>query len=165
MMPLLSDYTKNKKIHYFFKNIAKNARILEVGSGNGWLKEYFTQNHYTNYSGIDLLPPADIVGSILDWKRLGIEKESFDYIIAFEVIEHVNCIQECFDLLKQNGKLFMTSPVPKMDWLLCFLEKIGLNQKRTSEHINLTIFADINIFREKQIRIVAGLSQWGIFTK
>lgn len=59
----------------------------------------------------------------------------------------------------------MTSPVPKMDWVLCLLEQIGLNQKRTSKHINLTCFDEINVFREKQIQIIAGLSQWGIFTK
>jgi 2-polyprenyl-3-methyl-5-hydroxy-6-metoxy-1,4-benzoquinol methylase len=164
-MPLLSDFARRKKIEYFLKDIPQDANILEIGSGSGWLKQYFSFHGYTNYLGIDIVPPADIVGSIFDWELLGIKKASFDVIIAFEVIEHVNCLQPCFDLMKPNAKLFMTSPVPEMDWLLRILEKLGLNQKRTSKHTNLTKFDDICIFREKKVKIVSGLSQWGVFTK
>ncbi len=164
-MPILSAYARIKKINYFIKGIPKDAKILEVGSGSGWLKSYFESNNYQNYIGIDIISPADIIGSILDWEKLGILKESFDYVIAFEVLEHVNCIQACYDLLKPNGRLYMTSPMPEMDWLLLLLEKIGLNQKRTSAHSNLTHFKDISLFRSKQIRIMSGLSQWGFFIK
>jgi 2-polyprenyl-3-methyl-5-hydroxy-6-metoxy-1,4-benzoquinol methylase len=45
--------------------------------------------------------PADIVGDILEWKRIGLQPESFDVIIAFELVEHVDCFQEFFDLLSQ----------------------------------------------------------------
>ena len=107
-MPLLSQYAQIKKIEYFLKKIPKQARILEIGGGTGWVYDYLKQNGYNHYVGIDLVPPADIVGDIRDWKNLGLKEESFDAIVAFEVVEHVNCFQECFELLKPGGVLMLT---------------------------------------------------------
>ncbi len=164
-MPFLSTYSQKKKIEYFLKTIPKDAHILEIGSGNGWVRKYLKDNGWINYLGIDLYPPADRVGNILEWRMLGLKPSSFDYIVAFEVVEHVNCFQECFDLLKPQGKLLLTSPVPKMDWFLNILETLGLNQKRTSPHNNLIDFRTVPQFSDKKIKIIAGLSQWAIFTR
>ncbi|MEH1938930.1 MAG: class I SAM-dependent methyltransferase [Nostoc sp.] len=164
-MPLLSQYAQNKKIKYFLEPILKQARILEIGSGSGWVSEYLKQNGYKHYVGIDIEPPADIVGDIREWKSLGLEEQSFDVIVAFEVVEHVDCFKECFDLLKPGGQLMLTSPVPHMDWAMQLLESAGLNQKRTSPHNYLVCFEDVPYFKNKDIKIVSSLSQWGIFTK
>jgi cyclopropane fatty-acyl-phospholipid synthase-like methyltransferase len=164
-MPLLSQYAQTKKIEYFLEGIPKQARILEIGSGSGWVGNYLKQNGYKNYVGMDLEPPADVVGDIRDWRSLGLEEQSFDAIVAFEVVEHVDCFKECFDLLKPGGKLMLTSPVPDMDWAMQLLELVGLNQKRTSPHDHLVYFEDVPYFQDKDIRIVGFLSQWGIFTK
>ncbi len=53
---------------------------------------------------------------------LRIESESFDVTIAFELIEHVDCLQQLFDILKPGGVLMLTSPLPHMDWL-CLLSQ------------------------------------------
>jgi cyclopropane fatty-acyl-phospholipid synthase-like methyltransferase len=164
-MPLLSQYAQKIKIDYFLKTISKQDRILEIGCGTGWVSNYLKQNGRMNYVGIDLVPPADIVGDIHDWRTLGLTEESFDAIIAFEVVEHVDCLKECYNLLKYGGKLMLTSPVPHLDWILNFLELIGLNQKRTSPHNNLIYFKHVPYFENKDIKIVGFLSQWGIFTK
>lgn len=55
-MPLLSQYAQNKKIEYFLETIPKQAKILEIGSGSGWVGNYLKQNGYTNYVGMDLEP-------------------------------------------------------------------------------------------------------------
>jgi 2-polyprenyl-3-methyl-5-hydroxy-6-metoxy-1,4-benzoquinol methylase len=164
-MPLLSDYARRTKIEYFLAGIPKDARILEVGCGSAWVREYLTTNGWTRYVGLDLVPPADIVGDIANWRELGLEPASFDVIIAFEVVEHVDCFRECHDLLKPGGRLMLTSPVPRMDWLMKILESIGLNQKRTSPHDHLVTFQSVPLFADKQIQVVKGLAQWGIFTK
>jgi hypothetical protein len=86
-------------------------------------------------------------------------------IIAFEVLEHVDCLDACLSLLKPGGKLLATSPVPERDWILQLLEKLGANQKRTSEHDHLLDFRSVRQFQLAEYRRVAGLSQWGVFVK
>ena len=123
------------------------------------------KNGWTGYVGIDLKEPADIVGDIRSWQQLGLKPGSFDYIIAFEVIEHVDIFQECFELLKDDGELMLTTPVPHMDWILKLLEIAGLNQKRTSPHDNLIYLDKIKLFKPIELKNIAFLSQWGKFKK
>ncbi len=164
-MPLLSDYAKQKKIKYFLNDIRKDANILEIGSGSQWVGKYLKENGWKRYVGIDLLPPADIVGDIRQWKTLGLKEKSFDVIIAFEVVEHIEIMQECYELLNEDGVLMVTTPMPHMDWLLRVLEWMGLNQKRTSPHSNLKYLNSLPLFRPVEVKHVALLSQWGKFKK
>src|SRR5437016_3427885 len=115
-MPLLSRYAAGKKMEYFLRDVPKDAAILEVGSGSGWVGPYLQQHGWHNYLGLDLASPADIVGDIRDWRALNLHPDSFDVILAFEVVEHVDCFDACYELLKPGGKLMVTTPVPHMDW-------------------------------------------------
>lgn len=164
-MPLISRYARKEKLAFFVRNIPKESKILEIGCADGWLGRYLKTSGYKKYVSLDILPPADIIGNIRDWRKLGIQEESFDVIIAFETIEHVDCFQEIFDILRHGGILMMTSPVPHMDWLCILLEKIGLLQKRTSPHTNLTYFQNIPFFKPLEIKKVWFLAQWGKFIK
>jgi 2-polyprenyl-3-methyl-5-hydroxy-6-metoxy-1,4-benzoquinol methylase len=164
-MPLLSEYARKRKVSYFIENLSRNARILEVGCGDGWFGLQLRRAGYTNYVGLDLKGPADVVGDILQWKSLGLQPQSFDVIIAFELIEHVDCFQELFDLLKPGGLLMLTSPVPHMDWACKLLEYLGMNQKRTSPHDHLLYFKSVPMFEPLQINVIAGMAQWGKFRK
>jgi SAM-dependent methyltransferase len=164
-VPALSDYAQRKKIEHFLDPLPKDFRILEIGCGSKWVGEHLKANGWTNYVGVDLSPPADIVGNIKDWGALGLTGRSFDAVIAFEVIEHVDVTQEAFDLLRPGGLLLLTSPVPHMDWVMKILEWLGLNQIRTSPHSNLTYFERIPLFECVSLLRKAGLSQWGIFRK
>ncbi len=164
-MPLLSDIAQRKKIEFFLEPLAKDADILEIGCGSRWVGDHLRSAGYTGYVGNDLFPPADIVGDIREWQALGLKPESFDAIIAFEVVEHVDLFAEAFALLRPGGKLLLTSPVPEMDWAMQLLEAVGLNQKRTSPHDHLIDFRTIPYFEALDLRRVAGLSQWGILVK
>lgn len=164
-MPALSKLAQCRKCRYFLDRIPKEARILEIGCGSGWVTRYLKENGWRHYTGLDLVPPADLVGDIKQWRELGLAPESFDVIIAFEVVEHVDCFQECQELLRPGGMLMVTTPLPCMDWAMRLLEAIGLNQKRTSPHRNLVYLSRVPGFREKKIRLVGLLSQWGVLIK
>lgn len=166
-LPLISEFARRRKIDFFLNPLPKDSRILEIGSGSGWVGEYLRANGWKYYVGLDLQssPGVDVTGDIKNWRELGLEPESFDVIVAFEVMEHVDCFVECLALLKPGGVVLATSPVPHMDWWLRLLECCGLNQKRTSPHDHLLYFADVEGFTERRIFVKAGLSQWGIFSK
>jgi 2-polyprenyl-3-methyl-5-hydroxy-6-metoxy-1,4-benzoquinol methylase len=164
-VPLLSDLARRKKANFFFRDLPADARILEVGCGSGWVREQLREAGLTNYVGLDLVPPADVVGDVREWRSLGMKPESFDAIVAFEVVEHVDCFQACHDLLKPGGRLLITTPVPHRDWVMKCLERVGLNQKRTSPHDHLVYLEKVPLFGEKRVKVVAGLSQWGVFVK
>ena len=161
----LSRISRQKKIKHFIENIPKDSYILEIGPGGGGIRDYCLHNNFKNYVSIDLVPPADIVGDIHDWNHLGLQPASFDFIIAFEVVEHVDCFKEIHDLLRPGGKAFLTSPVPHFDWFLKVLEFLRLNQSRTSPHSNLVNLNAVPGFQHKHVKIIGGIAQWAVFTK
>jgi SAM-dependent methyltransferase len=103
-VPALSDYAQRKKIEYFLAGLPKSARILEIGCGSRWVGDYLRTNGWEHYVGADLVTSADIVGDIKAWRELGLQPASFDVVIAFEVIEHVDLVREAYDLLKPGGQ-------------------------------------------------------------
>lgn len=165
MKAVLSEYSQRKKIKYFIEKIPKNASILEIGSGDGALSKYLKAGGWKNYIGLDIVAPADIVGDIKEWKKLGLKNNSFDVIIGFEVLEHVDFLKEALDLLKPGGLLYLTSPYPTTDWVCQILEFVKLSQKRSSKHTNLTYFKNIRGFDVINIKSVGLFAQWGIFKK
>lgn len=164
-MPALSAYAQQRKIAHFLQPIDRQAAILEIGCGSGWVGTYLRDNGWQGYTGIDIVPPADIVGDIRDWQELGLAAASYDVVLAFEVVEHIDIYTEIAALLKPGGRLMVTTPVPHFDWVMRGLEMAGLNQKRTSPHSQLHYLADTAGLELTEYRRVAGLSQWGIFTK
>ncbi len=164
-MAFLSQIARKKKLQYFFKDIPKSYKILEIGCGDYWLGKYLKNEGFKHYQGLDLQKPADIVGDIKNWKRLKIKPNYYDVVVAFELVEHVDCFKEMHELLKPGGVLMLTSPLPSMDWLCLILEKFGLNQKRTSPHDYLINFKEIPLFKPIEIKIVGLMSQGGKFKK
>ncbi|HUF62899.1 MAG TPA: class I SAM-dependent methyltransferase [Verrucomicrobiales bacterium] len=164
-MPFLSNFARQAKIRFFFHDVCKQASILEVGCGAGWLGSELARRGFSHYSGIDLEPPAGIVGDVRNWRNLGLSPASYDVVVAFEVIEHGDFFPAFDALLKPGGRLMLTSPLPHRDWLMQLLESMGLNQRRTSPHTHLIYFTEITPFRPLVIRRVCGLAQWGIFEK
>jgi SAM-dependent methyltransferase len=164
-VPPLSALAREKKLRYFFRDVPKAAKILEVGCGDKWLGRQLAGRGWMGYQGLDLDPPADIVGDIRDWERLRLRPGSFDVVAAFEVIEHIDCFSEMFGLLRPGGRLFLTSPRPEWDWLCRLLEAVRLTQRRSSPHDHLIDFRRVPLFLVEEIRYVGVVSQWGKFKK
>lgn len=164
-MPLLSRIARRKKTAYFLDPLPKAARVLEVGAGGGWVGDYLRANGWPNYVGLDVVPPADVVGDVREWQQLGLAAGSFDAVVAFEVVEHVDCFAACRDLLRPGGRMLITTPLPHRDWVMKALERAGLNQRRTSPHDHLVYLDRVPGFADRRVRVVGGLSQWGVFVK
>lgn len=163
-MPLLSDYARRKKIEFLQAHVKPGDDLLEIGAGEGWLKAPLERRGAT-YRSLDLKPPADFIGDIRDWRRLGVPEGSFDVVIALEVVEHVPCFDEIRALLKPGGLLFATSPAPRWDWACAILETLGLSQKRTSPHDHLVDFSTVSALEPVHIERFGVLSQWGLFRR
>ncbi|MEO7311912.1 MAG: class I SAM-dependent methyltransferase [Chitinophagaceae bacterium] len=164
-MPYLSNLARKKKLNFFIDPIPKKAKVLEVGCGGNWVKEFMQANGWESYTGIDIEGNPDIKGDLNNWELLGLQPASYDVIVAFEVVEHDDLWQSFFDLLKPGGKIMITTPVPGGDWILKILETIGLNQTRTSPHTHLTDLRTIKQFKIAFYKQQLGLSQWAIFQK
>jgi SAM-dependent methyltransferase len=164
-MPILSDTARWLKKKYFLDTISKEDTVLEIGCGNGWVGRYLQKRGVTHVTGIDISPPATVIGDIREWKSLGLRALSFDVIIAFELLEHVDCMGDCYALLKSGGRLMATSPYPPADWIMEKLEKWKLNQPRTSPHINLMYFKESAQFGIMRLCRPLGLAQWCIFRR
>jgi cyclopropane fatty-acyl-phospholipid synthase-like methyltransferase len=164
-MPLLSSIAQRRKLDFFFRDVPRDARILEIGCGDGWLRPALAARGFTRYVGIDLRPPADVVGDVNAWRTLGLAPGSFDVIAAFEVVEHVDCFAASRELLAPGGAFFVTTPLPGRDWVMRLLEATGLNQKRTSPHDYLVDLRTVPGFAERRVEIVGGLSQWAVLRK
>jgi 2-polyprenyl-3-methyl-5-hydroxy-6-metoxy-1,4-benzoquinol methylase len=164
-MPLLTDFARKKKIRYFLDSIPGEASILEIGAGSGWVGAHLRATGHAGYVGMDLEGGADVNGDIKALEALPFTRGQFDVIIAFEVIEHVDLLEECRFLLRDGGQLMLTTPLPSMDWLCQLFEAIGLNQKRTSPHCNMTDIRTLPGFATERFDIVGFMGQWGIYRK
>ena len=158
----LSNVARRGKLKFFLPLVPKDARILDVGCADNWFRQEAEDRGWTNITGVDLTPPADIVGDIFKWRELGMEAHSFDAIVAFEVIEHGDFAPVFHDLLKPGGLLLMTTPVPRLDPVCQLLEHLRLLQQRSSPHTHLTDLRRLPSFDVVERRIKAGVSQWGV---
>lgn len=158
----LSWYARRGKVKFFLHRLPKDGVILDVGCADNWFKRAAAECGWTNVVGLDLCPSADIVGDVSHWRELGLEPHSIDAIIAFEVVEHGDFSEPLHDLLKPDGQLVVTTPIPRMDPVCRFLERLRLLQRRTSPHTHLTDLRRYPRFEVVERHTRAGVSQWAI---
>jgi len=117
-----SPITKQRYIELLesFEKYRKTNKILDVGCGNGFFletaKEKGWEVYGTEYSAkaVEVLNKKNIKTfyGVLNTKHF--EKEMFDVITSFEVIEHINNPLEELEkftfLLRKNGVLYITTP-------------------------------------------------------
>ena len=114
-----------KKSKYFI------PRVLNIGAGNGYLEESAQELGWDIYTldpdeeTINRLKEKGIKGHVGYIERMPFDDESFDFIIASEVLEHLNDdqrqigIREVFRVIVQGGWFLGTVP---------YCENLRLNQ-------------------------------------
>jgi SAM-dependent methyltransferase len=150
----IQGWAQKKRLQFFKEHFRVGSKVLEVGYGSGWLKPELVALGIDDYIGIDVNSPADIVGNINKWRSLGLLANTFDVIVPFEVVKHVDYFSSCHALLKPSGKMLITTPLPQTDWILKITESCGINQKPTSPHDHLIDLRTVSIFLYKQISII-----------
>jgi ubiquinone/menaquinone biosynthesis C-methylase UbiE len=126
---------------FVISKIPKNANsILDVGCGNGWVaKEFLPKGKQvysldisvTNPSIVRKLYPSEKHFSVAaDSFHLPFNDNSFDCVIASEIIEHVfdpaAFVKELFRVVQSGGSLIITTPYKeKIIYYLC----VHCNQK------------------------------------
>lgn len=108
------------------ETIPKESKILDMGCGKGWVTNYLYELGFKNIIGSDVnkkhleiasgnfpnLKFINISGADNNLKKM--YKNYFDVIISIEVIEHIYephiFIDNCFEILKYNGILFLSTP-------------------------------------------------------
>lgn len=158
----ISEIAREKKLQFFFGQIRRDAKILEVGCADGWAEKWARERGWTRITGLDLMPPANIVGDIREWKTLGLDAHYFDVILAFGVLEHGDFAAPLHDLLRPDGRLMATTPVPHMDWLCKVGEAAGLLQRRTSPYTHLIDLRRVPRFEAVEYQVKGLVSQWGV---
>ncbi|MCG3206822.1 MAG: Ubiquinone biosynthesis O-methyltransferase [Anaerolineae bacterium] len=103
-------------------------KILDIGCGTGYNLKYLQANNYTNVTGLDFSPdalhfcrsrhlPELLLG---DGTLPPFQQESFDVIMALDLIEHladdVAALRELTRLLKPKGALIIFTPAFNFLW-------------------------------------------------
>jgi len=103
-------------------------KILDVGCGTGFNLEYLRANQYSDVVGLDFSTEALGFGRQRQLPQLicadglnpPLRHESFDVIMALDLIEHleddVSALQELTRLLKPSGSLIIFTPAFQFLW-------------------------------------------------
>lgn len=127
------------KLEFLLPELTRGERVLDLGCGGMWLTRSLRARGF-DCVGVDLHPPADIVANIKDHH---FPAGHFDVVVALEMLEHEDCTEEIRRILRRGGKLIVSAPSPRWDWLLWIGEQVGLCQPRSSPHSNLFWLEDL----------------------
>jgi ubiquinone/menaquinone biosynthesis C-methylase UbiE len=151
-----TEHDESRVREYIISKIPKDVNsILDVGCGKGWVAKEFLPKRKQVYS-LDisvtnpsivkkLYPSSKHFAITADSFHLPFNNDTFDCIIASEVIEHVvdpaGFVKELFRVVKKGGSLIITTPYKeKLIYYLC----IHCNQKTPAN-------AHIHSFDEKKL--------------
>ena len=106
----------------------KSADILDVGTSSGTNLRLLKGLGFTNYRGVDISPLAAQIATrkklgpvdIGDICELPYKNDTFDLILATDIIEHVDdderALQELKRVLKPTGQILLTVPAFPSLW-------------------------------------------------
>jgi SAM-dependent methyltransferase len=163
-----------------------SGKVLEIGCGEGYgitelapkAEQYFALDKYNTVISEELKEKNNIIFKQMEVPPLkGIDNNSIDFVVTFQVIEHINndelFISEIYRVLRPGGKLILTTPNQLMSltrnpW---HFREYTPNQ---IQEILQTSFQDIDIkgvfglekamdYYEKNKKEVEKITRWDIF--
>jgi ubiquinone/menaquinone biosynthesis C-methylase UbiE len=100
--PEWTHYTRNIEIDFLLEYLKPGQKILEIGSGDGYVAHYLSSKHQLNVTASDIEPRLPQYTDVLNTKDIkSFQNNYYDVIISIHVLEHVNDIDS---LLKDNMK-------------------------------------------------------------
>ena len=116
-----SNFDVNRRSRLIKKQCSKKSKILEIGSGNGFLLKNLYEQGY-NIRGIEISQERRRISQIIsdapviDFDILSQTKSigQFDTVVMFQVLEHIadpiSFLKKISKMLKKNGKLIIEVP-------------------------------------------------------
>lgn len=104
------------EIELLAKPLNKNQKILEIGSGDGYIASVLKENMGLNVIASDLEPRYPQYTSVLkvDGKATEFKSKEYDAIISLHVLEHIEDIEVALEefkrLLKDDGVMYHVVP-------------------------------------------------------
>lgn len=103
------------------ENTDKNAKILSVGSGDGYVERYIVERTGRNIECLDVSPKGVAIarerglevyeGSVYD---LPFKEDSYDLVLAIHIFEHLVTpeifLEQVLRVIKPEGKFFISLP-------------------------------------------------------
>lgn len=130
-----TEHDERRVREYILSKVPKNVNsILDVGCGKGWVaKEFLPKGKRVFSLDISVTNPAIVnklysnknhFGIAADSFYLPFNDESFDCVVASEIIEHVfdpaGFVKELFRVVTKGGSLIITTPYKeKLIYYLC----------------------------------------------
>lgn len=110
----------------FRKYIRKNAKVIEIGAGTGYISKMLLSDGYDIAIGDVHKRALSLFDSHIFVKKFQFDikqspfKDHFDAIGMFDVLEHIEndseVLKKISDMLKNNGKLILTVPAHRWLW-------------------------------------------------
>jgi 2-polyprenyl-3-methyl-5-hydroxy-6-metoxy-1,4-benzoquinol methylase len=172
---IVTKYVADKRLKMIFKILfsmkSKHLKILDVGCGNRYITNAIKHAGY-DIIGIDKVDKhtswmeghqPDI---IMDAMHMKFKNNSFDVIIALEVIEHSPCVPEIKRVLKKGGKFICSTPAPGTDWVRHILVKLKMLEDQDFHgHDYIVDLRKIPMRLIYYKKMFLGTSQFGVLTK
>ena len=171
---VVTKYVADKRTELILKalkKMPKGIRILDVGCGNMHITGAISAKGY-NIIGIDKEAPGEKKWMtkrnyiIMDATKMSFKDNTFDAVIALEIVEHCDCIPEIKRVLKPGGIFICSTPAPGTDWLRNALISLKLLENQDFEGHNHTVhLKKVPMRLLKYKKMFLGTSQFGIFKK
>lgn len=108
------------KFRQVSKIIPENSKILDIGCGDGSIRNFLKNPQYYGIDGdkkhIQFLINQKVKAKLIDFnkEKLPFEKEKFDFVLLLDILEHVanpgNLLNEAKKRLKENSRVIVTLP-------------------------------------------------------
>ncbi|QKF66485.1 SAM-dependent methyltransferase [Arcobacter venerupis] len=116
LYPEWTHYVRDKEIELLALRLNKNQKILEIGSGDGYIAYVLKEKYGLNVTASDIEPRYPQYTNVLklDGQSTQLQNSQYDVIISVHVLEHIENINSALGefkrLLKNDGYMYHLVP-------------------------------------------------------